>query len=93
VRVWDLATGHQRHVLEGHTAEVTNLVLTPDATRLITSSRSQVCVIALDEPRRQAWFTGDTGRVTACGALTDLVVAGTSSGRLCFLSARGITAA
>ena len=39
VRIWDPATGAQRHTLTGHTNQVTQLVVAPDGTWLASAGR------------------------------------------------------
>ncbi len=37
-RVWDMASGTQIHKLEGHTAEVLSVTVSPDNKRIVSSS-------------------------------------------------------
>ena len=37
-RIWDIATGDELHVLEGHTNSVASAAFSPDGTRVVTAS-------------------------------------------------------
>jgi WD40 repeat protein len=38
VRIWDVATGATRHILEGHTNTVLGCAVAPDGTWLVSTS-------------------------------------------------------
>lgn len=44
-KVWDTATGRERHTLRGHTARLYSVAFSPDATRLVTASADQTAIV------------------------------------------------
>ena len=43
--VWDIATGKELHKLEGHTAEIFSVAVSPDGRRIATGSRDRTLKI------------------------------------------------
>jgi WD40 repeat protein len=52
-RIWDVATGRQRAVLEGHTSRVTAVAVAPDGSWIATSSRDGTARIWGDGHRQR----------------------------------------
>ena len=82
MRIWDPATGAQRHTLTGHTAGSTALVVAPDGTWL--ASAGWDATVRIWDPATGAerhTLTGHTDRVTAVAVAPDgtwLASAGTT---------------
>ena len=44
-KIWDAATGRERHTLRGHEARIYSVAFSPDATRLVTASADRTAMV------------------------------------------------
>jgi hypothetical protein len=92
LRVWDLESGQTLRTLQGHTAGVNAVALTPDGRRVVSSSHDNTLrVWNLEDGKELVTFTIDVN-VTSCGAALDnrIIVAGDWLGRVHFLRLEGL---
>jgi WD40 repeat protein len=84
LRVWDLLSGVQRHVLRGHAGTIFSIALSEDATRAVSASEDRtVRCWDLRAGRLLATFTGEL-RMTTCALSPDgrAVIAGDGGGNV-----------
>jgi WD40 repeat protein len=92
LKVWDLATGKERVTFTGHSSLITDVAITPDSKRVISTSFDNTLMIwDLASGEVIASFIGD-GEINKCLVAPDgvTIVAGERSGRVHFLRLEGV---
>ena len=92
IRVLNLQTGEQISTLEGHTSGITDITVTPDGSRVVSSSEDNTLrVWDLDSGAEIARFSGE-GSMYACAVAPDgsCYITGDAAGRLHFLQLENV---
>jgi WD40 repeat protein/DNA-directed RNA polymerase subunit RPC12/RpoP len=88
LRVWDMESGQCLRTLEGHTASVNSVNVTPDGRRAVSGSKDKtIRVWDLESGQCLGVFVTDA-LVIAVGNFSCRVVAGTATGEMLFLELR-----
>jgi WD40 repeat protein len=84
---WDLDSGRELGVLNGHTSSITEVAIAPDGMHVVTSSHDKTLKIwDLDSGQVITTFTFDQTQFCCAFADSCTVIAGDTVGRVNFLS-------